>query len=296
MKQAILTIFTRTPLHVGAGSSVGAIDQPIIRERHTRFPVIPGSSIKGVLADAWCDELIRNDKGQLVRPDDDSTKEVSWLFGAEDANAAKAGALLVGEARLLAFPVRSARAGFAWVTSPLAVNRAIRDGLMPGLDELADDEMGEEGARFSKETLGIQNEIVLEDQPLTHKGDLPAGLADAFKAVPGFANNTPRLVLVSDGTLGYFVTTACEIATHVKINDETGTAAGKFLFNQENVPADTFFYATIQCVSRQGRADDDALKALERKLNANPVWQFGADGSTGLGYCTVTLKEESSHA
>ncbi len=25
----ILYIFTRTPLHVGAGSSVGAIDQPI---------------------------------------------------------------------------------------------------------------------------------------------------------------------------------------------------------------------------------------------------------------------------
>ena len=40
----------------------------------------------------------------------------------------------------------------------------------------------------------------------------------------------------------------------------------------------------------------EALKALERKLNANPVWQIGADGSTGLGYCTVTLKEESCHA
>lgn len=77
MKHAILTIFTRTPLHVGAGSSVGAIDQPVIRERHTRFPVIPGSSIKGVLADAWLDELIRNDKGQLIRPDADNTKEVS---------------------------------------------------------------------------------------------------------------------------------------------------------------------------------------------------------------------------
>ena len=295
MKQAILTIFTRTPLHVGAGSSVGAIDQPIIRERHTRFPVIPGSSVKGVLADAWSDELIRNDKGQLVRPDGDDAKEVSWLFGAEDAKAAKAGALLVGEARLLAFPVRSARAGFAWVTSPLAVNRAIRDGLLPGVEELADD-LGEDGARFSAEVLGIRNEIVLEDQPLTHKGDLPAGLADAFKAVPGFAKNTPRLVLVSDGTLGYFVTTACEVATHVKINDETGTATGGGLFNQENVPADSFFYAVVQCAARQGRADDEALKALERKLNANPVWQIGADGSTGLGYCTVTLKEESCHA
>ena len=42
----ILYLFTRTPLHVGAGASVGAIDQPIIRERHTGFPVIPATSLK----------------------------------------------------------------------------------------------------------------------------------------------------------------------------------------------------------------------------------------------------------
>jgi CRISPR-associated protein Cmr4 len=28
----ILNLFTRTPLHVGAGASVGAMDQPIVRE------------------------------------------------------------------------------------------------------------------------------------------------------------------------------------------------------------------------------------------------------------------------
>ena len=44
-----LVILTRTPLHVGAGSSVGAVDQPVQRERHTGFPIIPGSSIKGVM-------------------------------------------------------------------------------------------------------------------------------------------------------------------------------------------------------------------------------------------------------
>ena len=52
MTTKLLYLFTRTPLHVGAGSSVGAIDQPVVRERHTGFPIIPGSSIKGVLADA----------------------------------------------------------------------------------------------------------------------------------------------------------------------------------------------------------------------------------------------------
>ena len=55
MKQRLLYLFTRTPLHVGAGASVGAIDQPIIRERHTGFPVIPATSLKGTFADDFRD-------------------------------------------------------------------------------------------------------------------------------------------------------------------------------------------------------------------------------------------------
>lgn len=58
----ILYLFTRTPLHVGAGASVGAIDQPIIRERHTGFPILPGTSLKGVLRDtATRDELPKSE-------------------------------------------------------------------------------------------------------------------------------------------------------------------------------------------------------------------------------------------
>jgi CRISPR-associated protein Cmr4 len=102
METRILALFTRTPLHVGAGASVGATDQPIVRERHTRSPVIPGTSLKGVLADLW------PAAGEGKR-----TGDAIWLFGAEDAKAASAGALLIGEAKLLAFPVRSAKGAFA---------------------------------------------------------------------------------------------------------------------------------------------------------------------------------------
>ena len=111
MKQAILTIFTRTPLHVGAGSSVGAIDQPVIRERHTRFPVIPGSSIKGVLRDYAAQQKI---------------DDIERLFGHAPVNKedkAYAGAMAFGEARLLAFPLRSAKGSFALATCPLVLAR-----------------------------------------------------------------------------------------------------------------------------------------------------------------------------
>jgi len=77
----ILYLFTRTPLHVGAGSSVGAIDQPIQRERHTGFPTIPGSSLKGVLRDT-------------AARDDEFKAHVDAIFGVQD----NAGRVSIGEA------------------------------------------------------------------------------------------------------------------------------------------------------------------------------------------------------
>ena len=38
-----------SPVHMGAGSAVGAIDNPIQREVHTRYPVIAGSGLKGAV-------------------------------------------------------------------------------------------------------------------------------------------------------------------------------------------------------------------------------------------------------
>ena len=91
----LLYIFTRTPLHVGAGASVGAIDQPVQRERHTGFPVIPGSSVKGVLRDHL------RSLGEAALND---------IFGeGGDGESFSAGKISFGEARLLAFPVRSAK-------------------------------------------------------------------------------------------------------------------------------------------------------------------------------------------
>ncbi len=123
MKSQLLSLFSRTPLHVGAGSSVGIVDLPIIRERHTGYPVIPGSSLKGVLADLWNEDLDKANKNTRK-----AKSEAEFLFGANaDPQKLEAGNLLVGEARILAFPVRSAKAGFAWVTCPLALGRFLRD-------------------------------------------------------------------------------------------------------------------------------------------------------------------------
>jgi CRISPR-associated protein Cmr4 len=46
-KSAILTFYAETPIHMGAGQSVSYVDLPVQRERHTSFPVLWSSGIKG---------------------------------------------------------------------------------------------------------------------------------------------------------------------------------------------------------------------------------------------------------
>ena len=45
----LLFLHAQTGLHPGSGTALGAVDLPIQRERYTQWPVIPGSTLKGIL-------------------------------------------------------------------------------------------------------------------------------------------------------------------------------------------------------------------------------------------------------
>jgi CRISPR type III-B/RAMP module RAMP protein Cmr4 len=49
-----------TPTHVGTGTGAGFIDLPIMREKTTGWPLIPGSAIKGVRRDHFEQQEIEN--------------------------------------------------------------------------------------------------------------------------------------------------------------------------------------------------------------------------------------------
>jgi CRISPR-associated protein Cmr4 len=310
MEKKILYIFTRTPLHVGAGASVGAIDQPIIRERHTGFPVIPATSLKGTFADEWNDDLVTNDKGQKVRfwqkkengkvVEERCSKQAAWLFGMDDANNAAAGSLLFTEARLLAFPVRSAKGSFAWITCPLILRRAQRDGVRLDLPDLSD--LSDTQALFTANSpLALGDKVVLEEYTFSRTGNDEAkkigeALANLLLDDPVWKQVANRLVILSDGMMSFFAQNACEVAQHVRIDDETGTAAVGALFNQENVPSETLFYSVLHALPGRGerfkdKKPKDALDAFAQKVDGKKPFQFGGDASTGLGWCTVKLDD-----
>jgi CRISPR-associated protein Cmr4 len=274
MKQKLLYLFTRTPLHVGAGSSVGAIDQPIIRERHTGFPIIPGSSVKGVLRDHLHKSL-----GESALND---------LFGkGGDGEDFTAGKVSFGEARLVAFPVRSAKGAFALATSSLSLQRFARDaGLAIPVPPAPADMACLAGGKLVIEKTG-QKGVVLEEYRFNVAGQFPPEweavltklLSDAV-----LSGAEGRFVLLSDGDLSHFAVNACQINQHVRIDDETGTADDGGLFNEETVPSETLFYAPLTVMPR-GADDNAVFKALA----SEQLVQFGGSGTTGLGFCTVKL-------
>lgn len=276
METRILSILTRTPLHIGSGASVGAIDLPIQRERHTQIPIIPGSSLKGVLRDLWSD-----DPDEQVR-----------LFGpAAGADEHRAGELLVGEARVLLFPVRSAQGSFAWLTCPLALRRFLRDlpgsgKLPPQVDELKDGTV----LAGSGVILTGKRAVVLEEYSLAAKelpGEVPA-LLSTIQAVDShdlLSTVGHRLVVASDGVFSYFCANACEVQQRVRIDDKTHTVAEGALFNQENVPSETLFYAVLGVRSKGG----DLEKVAERLASGGGVIQIGGDETVGLGFCSIRL-------
>lgn len=266
MKQKLMTVFARTPVSVGAGSSVGAIDLPIMRERHTRIPIIPGSSVKGVLRDLW---------------NDDSDK-AARIFGSPG----ESGKLFVGEARVLAFPVRSARGMFAWVTSPLALERFMRDcGADFKIPRLA----GMECNASSALLFGDAHEAVLEEYCFTCTGPVPeeisVGLA-GLSSDPVWQMMPERLAVVSDEMFSHFVENACEIPARIMIDDK-GVVKDGALFYQEQVPSETLFYNVLSVQD----GDVAMLDEVCRKISGRGVLQFGGDETVGLGYCTVEIRE-----
>lgn len=261
-----VSLFTRTPLHIGSGHSVGIVDLPILRERATDFPIIPGSALKGVLADLY---VSRGD-GQAPELSDEGKR----LFGEQN----RRGAVLIGESRLLAFPVRSAKQAFAWLTSPLTLARH----RIPFKGTMGENEV------LAADTLCVEKTAIFEEYRLNWKDPVPGETVEALRGrceVPLWKDSlASRLAVVSDTLFQYFAKNACEIAQHNQIDDVSGIVKQGHLFAQENVPSETLFVG-------QWMADsEEPLRQLrDRVEQEDNLLQVGADATTGLGWCAFSF-------
>src|SRR5438552_3350153 len=101
-KRAAVFFYALSPVHMGAGSAIGVIDNPIQRERHTHHPCFAGSGIKGAVRHGF--ETLVGDSALIDR-----------LFGpASQSGSLHAGAVSVGDAQLVLLPVRSLKNSYVY--------------------------------------------------------------------------------------------------------------------------------------------------------------------------------------
>ncbi len=275
METQAFLVHALSPLQSGTGHSADLIDLPIARMKGTHIPYLPGSSIKGVL---------REHRGER-----NSAKHLA-TFGPDKDNASDhAGALVVGDARLLAMPVRSMVGTFAWVSSPLLLRLAARDLVKPpALPGLA----GRGALVTSKSGCVHKSKIYLEDLdlPATPSNDLTPWADRLGKLAcpeqPGVF--TSRFVVVDDETMTFLFETATQVDARVRIDERTRTVAKGALWLEESLPTETLLIG-LMAAERSRRADTtmNPREVLDFALSGSQDVHFGGKTSVGRGRCRL---------
>ncbi len=312
-----------SPVHMGAGSAIGAIDSPIQREVHTQHPMFAGSGLKGALRHHF------NRAWPRAEGDDRKANSlINRIFGPDTSASDFAGALSLSDAQLVALPVRSLKGGFAYVTSPLALARLHRLATQAGIAvDWSVPTVSQNKALSASVSLLLDK---TKQQINSEAFEFPAELDEKLKAIAqwiathalGGSGNSffadkfkADLVLLNDTDFAHFVRHAMVVEPHVRIDDESGTADDGGLFYVENLPPETLmvglaqasierfkkgqphrrFKCPAQCT---GGAGARCLPVPGRRLPGigGKLLQIGGDATTGRGLVMVQAAQAEGTA
>jgi len=271
-------IHSVTPLHVGSGRGVGYIDMPVVREKVTNWPYIPGSAIKGVIRDYYADQKLEG---------------FDNAFGKAGSDTALAGALIFTDARIVCLPVRSLYGTFAYVCSPMSIRKLKRDMEMAGntininIPEIPDNNC----AVMDKSKLKEQDKVYLEDLDLSVMNSDIKEIAsviseNVFKSDDEKKIFRERFIMVSDNVFDFMCETGTEVNAHIAIDDNTKITKSGALWYEETLPAETILMG-LNWTDNKLFKGEHAFCKNDDKLNL----QFGGKSSTGKGQCLCYFRE-----
>ncbi|WP_417533686.1 type III-B CRISPR module RAMP protein Cmr4 [Marinobacterium stanieri] len=280
----LIGLRAETSVHAGTGESSGNIDLPIMREQHSGWPVVFGSAVKGALRSA----------AEQVLPDNPA--HIQILFGPDTQNASDhAGALLVGDARLLALPVRSLTSQYRLVTCPDLVRRLSRDAQRFGIESLVLPELDKPG---NDEILTATDEahdyLFLEEYAYQRRTDTLTPLVEAMALLSDLSAEeiSTKLAVVSNDSFAHICQSAIPVQAHIAIDNQTKTVQPGALWHEESLPPDSLLYIGIHAGASRKRGE--AMKAsevmstlTEQVFGNHPYLQLGGNETTGMGWCKV---------
>lgn len=302
---ALLMLSAQTFIHAGSDQAVAGIDLPIQREVHTTWPCVYGSAVKGALR-ARAFHHQRTEEGRAF--------DVVDIFGPEHAAAAgerdsaHAGALMVGDARLLLLPVRSLHGYFKWVTCPAILRRlhsdARRMGLTLDMLPALTPKLEEAWAAVADEG----DKVFLEELRLT----VPASECDAMTTVVTMLENLlgeqvtglkERLLVLHDDMFSYLARHATSVQAHIALDAATKTVKSSALWYEESLPPETVMYVPVSATasrsksgSRQAHEVMDAFLGLFGSEAGRQWLQLGGNETTGMGWFEVGVQRAPGQA
>lgn len=278
MKTRLFHLHALSALHCGIGQSVGVVDLPIARERATKLPMVPGSTLRGVLRDAV------------------EKQDVSALFGPlnTDTDADSfAGACSVGDAALLALPVRSLGGVVCYATSPFILGRYARDLRRAGIQPPTISNVKPECVAVAPDSVNqLEGKVVLEDLDLTatEKEDPNFGewaniLAEAAHADDEEAQRdfTKRFAILPDDVMDFLSETGTEVRARIAIDPDTGTVKPGALWYEENLPADSLLWGVFAVAASLKKGDQRSEDELAKAVPADTILQIGGKAGVGRG-------------
>lgn len=315
MASAILGLLAETSLHAGASASTGVIDLPIQREAHTGWPCVFGSGVKGALRAAADDQ--RAALGALW---------IDEVFGPPASSAASsegayAGALSVGDARLLLLPVRSLTGHFKWVACPAILRRAVADcqrlgivipetlqttldGLSPGETAITHQANANTNTSPSQIAAGQAGQpenssrLFLEELSFTTSRRDLSDVIDFlswFMAIAEISKLlTAQLAVVNDDVFAHLSQFATPVTPHIAIDNTHKRVKDGALWYEETLPPETVLYVALQASrSRQredGKTASEVLQHIENDLfGTRRYLQMGGNETVGMGWCKVAF-------
>lgn len=297
-----LGLHALTSMHPGSGSALDTIDLPVQRERHTSWPVVSGSAVKGVLRDAARNAIAdkEDDEGLMNA---DKHDDVTILFGPPTSDAGEhAGAMSVSDARIVAFPVRSLKGIFAWVTCPAVLERLKRDAHLAGVKaSWTVPTPKPDSAVVTNSSINLADKdghIVLEEFDFTR-----SNAGDAMPIAKWLAENLlpekpeyeelrsrfeKSFIILNDDDFTHFAKHATEVTARIGLDYNTKTVRKGALFYQEFLPPECLFYTLVLLNSTRAKKKTSAQSLAESFLRQlPPVIQIGADETTGKGFCAT---------
>lgn len=278
MKSRLYHLHALSALHCGTGQSAGVVDLPIARDRATNLPLVPGSSLRGVLRDSFSAE------------DGKETPLEKTLFGPRSiggADDAHAGALAVGDAHLLLLPIRALAGIVAYATCPFILKRYAADAKIDTKVPVP----AETQAVHAQNNLNkLSDKIVLEDLDLTpdHQPEADAWATSIAEAV--FTEDTEaqndlkrRFLILPDAVFSFLAETSTEIRARIAIDKDKGTVKQGALWYEENLPAESVLWGIYALSGSRVKGEKLAADELAAKLPSAALLQLGGKAGVGRG-------------